>query len=163
MKILEAVIYFLCLYFTVASNVVNLTDSTIKQFLVDHPYTVIDFYATWCDHCKEFEPVYENISDMAKERKLPFVFAKMDANVNSRSKEKYDISAFPTLKVIVNGTAVTYKKELQPEPLLEYIMWKYNLRVIQLKNKQEILRIKAAKDLRVSFHIMLKPQKLIFV
>jgi len=131
-----------------AGNVVELNDTTFKQFLVDHPVAIIDFYATWCSHCKTFAPIFENISEISKERKYPFAFAKIDANINTKAKIKFDVTTFPSVKVIINNTIVTYKKDLDIEVLLDYAMWKYKLKVIQLKTKQEIAKVKQAKDIR---------------
>ena len=54
---------------------------------------VVFFYAPWCGHCKEFDPVYKKVAKKMLKNNENIVFAKMDGSAN-------DIPyMFPPLKV----------------------------------------------------------------
>jgi thiol-disulfide isomerase/thioredoxin len=110
---------------------------------------MVMFYANWCVHCKEFAPQFDYIGYLAIQQKLPFAFAKIEASDSAKVKAKYDIGAYPTLKIFINGTHITYKKEQTAEAIFEYCMYKYKNKVINLKTKQEVEKVKAERDLRV--------------
>lgn len=152
MKILVAVLCALWAINAQTTNITELDEDNFSKFLIDNPYSMVMFYADWCSHCKEFAPQYDYIGYLAKVQKIPFVFAKLEAKVAGKLKDKYDITAFPTLKIFINGTPIMYKKEHTAEAIFDYCMFKYKNKVINLKTKQEIDKVKAGKDLRVSLH-----------
>jgi len=55
---------------------------------------VIEFYATWCTHCKELAPIYERIAENLKDQK-DLVIAKMEAMNNEVPGLK--IEGFPLI------------------------------------------------------------------
>ena len=57
---------------------------------------VMFFYAPWCGHCKEFDPVFKKVAKKMLKNNENIVFGKMDGSSN-------DIPyMYPPLKVIMN-------------------------------------------------------------
>merc|ERR1712136_358548 len=64
---------------------------------------VIDFYATWCDPCKQIAP---KIEQMATE--FPNVlFLKVDIDQNDDAAKEYDITSMPTFLLIKDEKKVS--------------------------------------------------------
>eukprot|EP01001_Neometanema_parovale_P013127 NODE_948_length_1974_cov_96.878984_g898_i0.p1 GENE.NODE_948_length_1974_cov_96.878984_g898_i0~~NODE_948_length_1974_cov_96.878984_g898_i0.p1 ORF type:complete len:605 (-),score=189.69 NODE_948_length_1974_cov_96.878984_g898_i0:158-1921(-) len=65
----------------------------------------IEFYATWCGHCKSLRPVWELL---ATELKGKVKVAKIEANKNPDTAKRFAVSGFPTLVVVRQGLYYDY-------------------------------------------------------
>ncbi|KAG0166877.1 hypothetical protein DFQ28_006814 [Apophysomyces sp. BC1034] len=85
------------------SDVTVLTSKNFKQVALDTSKGVlVEFYASWCGHCKNLAPIYEKVgSAFANEANCEV--AKIDADVHKDIGTEYDISGFPTLKFFPAG------------------------------------------------------------
>ncbi|EEC14450.1 protein disulfide isomerase, putative, partial [Ixodes scapularis] len=55
--------------------------------------SIVEFYADWCGHCKEFSKVYKEVSKVLK-GVIPVIA------VNDESlAQKYSVKGYPTVKV----------------------------------------------------------------
>lgn len=69
---------------------------TFDQIVLDKTKDVlIEFYAPWCGHCKNLEPIYKELGKAVKKEKN-LVIAKMDATAND-IPEPYKVEGFPTI------------------------------------------------------------------
>ncbi|XP_026316939.1 protein disulfide-isomerase [Hyposmocoma kahamanoa] len=73
----------------VATNFDEVVFDTTKRVLVE-------FYAPWCGHCKQLEPIYEKLAEHF-EKDDDIIIAKMDATANELEHTK--ITSFPTIKL----------------------------------------------------------------
>eukprot|EP00232_Nephroselmis_pyriformis_P021761 CAMPEP_0182871546 /NCGR_PEP_ID=MMETSP0034_2-20130328/11189_1 /TAXON_ID=156128 /ORGANISM="Nephroselmis pyriformis, Strain CCMP717" /LENGTH=162 /DNA_ID=CAMNT_0025004105 /DNA_START=17 /DNA_END=505 /DNA_ORIENTATION=- len=82
-------------------------DNTIEDVV----FTLVEFYAPWCGHCKELAPKYEKLAAhfRAKHRKGEFMDVRI-ANFDLSDKDKtgdiakrFMITSFPTIKVFKRG------------------------------------------------------------
>ncbi|MGB1320416.1 MAG: thioredoxin TrxC [Vibrio gallaecicus] len=64
---------------------------------------VIDFWATWCNPCVGFAPVF---SDVATERAGSVRFVKIDTEAQQQLAAQYQIRSIPTVMVFKNGKRV---------------------------------------------------------
>lgn len=64
-----------------AGNVLQLTDSTLKDTITQNDVVLIKFYAPWCGHCKRLAPDYEKAADLLKEKGVSAVMAEVDCTV----------------------------------------------------------------------------------
>jgi len=70
--------------------------STFNSMVIDNNKDVlIEFYAPWCEHCKEFEPTYNEIAIRAKKLFPNVVVAKLNAIANEI--EGLILEGFPTI------------------------------------------------------------------
>jgi len=74
-----------------------------NNFTQANPFTVVEFYAPWCGHCKNLAPEWESAAKTLSEAKLdpPIVLANVDATEedNKPLATKYGVKGFPTIKV----------------------------------------------------------------
>jgi len=60
---------------------------------------VVDFCSSWCAPCKMFEPVFS----AAAERTPAVLFARVDADANTRITSRYVIRKVPTVALFRHG------------------------------------------------------------
>jgi thioredoxin 1 len=77
----------------------ELTKDNFRQTYESNNLVVIDFWAEWCGPCKNFEPVYERVSE-----KFPdVVFGKIDVESEKEISEHFSVMSIPTLMIIREG------------------------------------------------------------
>lgn len=64
-----------------------------------------------CGHCKQFAPEYEKIAQTLKENDPPVPVAKVDATVATNLASRFDVSGYPTIKILKKGEPVDYDGE----------------------------------------------------
>lgn len=71
----------------------ELTAEAFQQTLEDSEILFIDFWADWCGPCKQFAPVYEQVSGEHPE----ITFAKVDTEAERELAAAAKITSIPTL------------------------------------------------------------------
>jgi protein disulfide-isomerase-like protein len=86
------------------------TDENFEALLQDSKDKtwILEFYAPWCKHCQQYAPMYEE----AAERVPGLRFAKVDATAHTQVAEDYDVTGYPTLKMVRDGYVRNYRGAL---------------------------------------------------
>ncbi|KAG8009401.1 Polycystic kidney disease 1 like 1 [Nibea albiflora] len=90
------------------NGVLVLTDSNYDTFMEGKDTVLVEFYAPWCGHCKQFVPEYEKIAQTLKESDPAVPVAKVDATVATELANRFEVSGYPTIKILKNGEPVDY-------------------------------------------------------
>lgn len=86
------------------STAADTSDETFEDDVLNSPIPVlVDFSISGCAPCKRMAPV---IDSLAREYDGKLKIVKLDANINSATKEKYSVSAFPTFIIFSHGQPV---------------------------------------------------------
>ncbi|AXG80345.1 tetratricopeptide repeat protein [Streptomyces paludis] len=73
---------------------------------------VIDFWAEWCEPCKQLSPVLERL---AREYAGRFVLAKIDVDANQMLMQQFGIQGIPAVFAVVAGQALPLFQGAAPE------------------------------------------------
>lgn len=73
---------------------------------------VIDFWAEWCEPCKQLGPLLERL---AKEYNGRFVLAKIDVDANQMLMQQFGIQGIPAVFAVVVGQALPLFQGAAPE------------------------------------------------
>jgi thioredoxin len=89
------------------SAVIKVTDDTFEDLVLSASLgqpVLVDFWAQWCPPCHMLAPVLDEI---AAELGGRLIVAKVNADENQVTAQRYGILALPTLSVFRNGEMVS--------------------------------------------------------
>lgn len=72
---------------------IDVTETSFDQTITDNEIVFVDFWAEWCGPCRQFAPVYSEISEQHPD----VVFAKVDTEANQGLAAAAGITSIPTL------------------------------------------------------------------
>lgn len=91
-------------------NVLELTESNFSKIVdVTEGGVLVQFYAPWCHHCKEFLPEFESAAKTLGVLNSTVLLAKIDATKEAKLSSRYDIKGYPTLKYFKKNSHQDYK------------------------------------------------------
>ncbi len=102
--------------------VLAVTDATFVPVVVDRSQTVpvvIDFWATWCEPCKQLSPVLERL---AAEFGGRFLLATVDVDANPQLSQAFQIQSIPTVFAVLKGQPVPLFQGAQPEAQVRAVL-----------------------------------------
>ena len=122
--------------FPLEKDVMILTDSTFDKAVEKYEYLLVLFYAPWCGHCKKFHPEYEKAATVLRKEKL--YLAKVDATVEKKLAEKFEIQGFPTVKLFVKGEPIEYTGGRKESEVINWMRKKSGPATKDLKTAEEV-------------------------
>ncbi|NDL59054.1 tetratricopeptide repeat protein [Phytoactinopolyspora mesophila] len=95
--------------------VIDVTEATFQAEVINRSASVpvvIDFWATWCQPCKQLSPILEKL---AAEYAGRFVLAKIDVDANQQIAASAQVQSIPTVLAVIGGQAVPLFQGALPE------------------------------------------------
>lgn len=88
---------------TSSSNISDVTSQNFEtEVLESDKVVLVDFYADWCEPCKIFSPILEDIS-----KEYDFIkVVKVNIDNETDLAEHYGVASVPTLIILKNGKVV---------------------------------------------------------
>ncbi|RFU84293.1 co-chaperone YbbN [Streptomyces triticagri] len=80
---------------------------------------VIDFWAEWCEPCKQLSPLLERL---AVEYNGRFVLAKIDVDANQMLMQQFGVQGIPAVFAVVAGQALPLFQGASPEPEIRQVL-----------------------------------------
>jgi putative thioredoxin len=99
-----------------SAYVTEVTEATFQAEVIDRSMTVpvvIDFWATWCEPCKQLSPILERL---AQEYAGRWVLAKIDVDANQNIAQAAAVQSIPTIVAVLKGQPVPLFMGSLPEP-----------------------------------------------
>ena len=88
-------------------HAVPINEESFDDWLKNHHYTFVNFYAPWCIWCQRLEPVWEAFAEHVEAEQIPVSIVRVDCVENRDLCMKNKVQAFPMLRLFKDG-------EIQP-------------------------------------------------
>ncbi|MFH1675898.1 MAG: thioredoxin family protein [bacterium] len=80
----------------------NLTNENFDEALKNNNIVILDFFAPWCPHCRQFGPVFEKSSEKHPE----VLFGMVNVEQETELKSRFGVGGIPTIIAFREGTMV---------------------------------------------------------
>ena len=80
-----------------SEHIVEIDESNAQQLLIEESMTrpiVVDFWADWCEPCKQLMPILEKLAD---EYQGAFLLAKVNADEQQMLAQQLGVRSLPTV------------------------------------------------------------------
>lgn len=84
-----------------SNDVLILNDTSVESQIKKDNVLLLLVYASWCPHCKEFKPIYLELSKKVKNENLNYTIAVIEGDKNSNFSEAHNIQGFPTILLFI--------------------------------------------------------------
>jgi len=98
-----------------------LEPDTYDDFIASQAYTIVEFYAPWCGHCKSLAPEWAAAAGKTRKLKPAILLAKVDADAHRDLAERYGISGYPTIKIFENGAVSDYEGPREAKGIVSFV------------------------------------------
>ncbi|WP_045858837.1 thioredoxin family protein [Teredinibacter purpureus] len=108
-----------------SDHVVDINESNAQALLIDESFkrpVLIDFWADWCEPCKNLMPVLEKL---AVECGGAFLLAKVNADEQQMISGQFGVRSLPTVMVMKDGQPVDGFTGAQSEQQVRELLGKY--------------------------------------
>ena len=93
--------------------------ATYNDLIKDNKVVMIEFFATWCPHCKRMEPVVEQVRELVGDSAKIY---QLDIDKNSEAADNEQVTGTPTFILYADGKEVwRYSGEIDGNVLLQKI------------------------------------------
>lgn len=108
-----------------SANIVDITVENFQQVVLQesqHKLVMIDFWADWCEPCKDLLPILEKL---AAEYQQHLILAKVDCEAQQEVAGQFGIRSLPTVMLVKDGQPVDGFAGVQPEAQIREMLAKY--------------------------------------
>jgi putative thioredoxin len=108
-----------------SSSVIDVTDATFNAEVIDRSRTVpvlVDFWADWCQPCKQLGPILEKLANEAAGR---WVLAKVDIDANpglGQQLSRMGVQGIPFVAAVIAGQMLPVLNGAAPEPQVRQVL-----------------------------------------
>ena len=102
--------------------VIEVGEADFQAEVVDRSMTVpvvIDFWAEWCEPCKQLSPILEKL---AQEYDGRWVLAKIDVDAEQRLAQAFQVQSIPSLFAVVGGQPLPLFQGAVPEAQVRQVL-----------------------------------------
>jgi len=115
-------------------NVLVLDEKNFEETVKSNKFVLVEFYAPWCGHCKQFAPEYAAAAKQLKNANPPIPLAKVDATVETKLSEEYNVRGYPTIRLFIDGRDQEYTGGRLEQNIVTWVLKKAGPPAIRLED-----------------------------
>mmetsp|Transcript_93623 Transcript_93623/g.265085 ORF Transcript_93623/g.265085 Transcript_93623/m.265085 type:complete len:525 (-) Transcript_93623:53-1627(-) len=115
-------------------GVLVLDEKSFETAIKSSPFILVEFYAPWCGHCKQFAPEYAAAAKQLKQAKTPVPLAKVDATAEVKIAEEYNVRGYPTIRLFIDGRDQEYTGGRTEHTIVAWVLKKTGPPTVQLSD-----------------------------
>lgn len=93
----------------------DVTMESFEEAVDTHPLVILDFWAGWCQPCKVFAPIFEQLAELNPD----IYFGKVDTERAKDLAEAFQIRGVPAILAFKNGDLVFETSGILPPAQME--------------------------------------------
>ncbi|KAK4532571.1 hypothetical protein CCYA_CCYA12G3428 [Cyanidiococcus yangmingshanensis] len=125
---------------------VPLTAKTFDKQIASHRLALVKFVAPWCGHCKRMKDDWDAAAKALSDQKGLLV-GEVDATVETKLRDRFDIRGFPTIKLFVDGKPVAdYNGERTTDALVSFVKRQMTVPVVLVNRSAEVASLAVNKE-----------------
>ncbi len=97
---------------------IELTKENFTDIIESNDIVLVDFWASWCEPCKMFEPIFEKASD----KHTDVAFGKVDTEAQPEIAGAFGIKAIPTFMVFRDQIGLLSESGVLTEETLDSVI-----------------------------------------
>merc|ERR1740117_2402448 len=105
-------------------DVLVLNENNFEETIRGSPFILVEFYAPWCGHCKQFAPEYAEAAKQLKATVPPVPLAKIDATAETKLAEQYGVRGYPTIRLFIDGRDQEYTGGRTGQSIVTWVLKK---------------------------------------
>jgi len=105
-------------------GVLVLDEKSFEGAIKSNPFILVEFYAPWCGHCKQFAPEYAAAAKQLKGASPPIPLAKVDATAEHKLAEDYGVRGYPTIRLFIDGKDQEYTGGRTEQSIVTWVLKK---------------------------------------
>ncbi|KAF7489946.1 Endoplasmic reticulum resident protein 44 [Sarcoptes scabiei] len=149
-------ICFLSFASFINAHVVSLTSHDFDAFTARYELVFLNFYADWCHFSQLLAPIFEEV---AKKISIEFpdegkvLFARIDCEQESALGQRFHITKYPTLKIMMNGKLHKreYRGQRSTEAMAQYLRDLLKDPILPIHSHDEFSKIDEKKGAIVTY------------
>jgi putative thioredoxin len=101
---------------------IEVTDATFVEQVVEVSATVpvvVDFWATWCQPCRQLSPLLDKLAEEYDGR---FLLVKIDVDANPQVSGAFQVQSIPSVFAVLKGQPVPLFQGAQPEAQIRQVL-----------------------------------------
>lgn len=109
---------------TEEDGVLVLDEKSFEGAIKSNSFILVEFYAPWCGHCKQFAPEYAAAAKQLKGASPPIPLAKVDATAEYKLAEEYGVRGYPTIRLFIDGKDQEYTGGRTEQSIVTWVLKK---------------------------------------
>ncbi|MDC6486460.1 thioredoxin family protein [Methylophilaceae bacterium] len=116
------------------AKILELTKDNFKDTIENNKFVIVDFWAPWCEPCKNFTPIFEKAAENNKD----IVFGMVDVEKYPEIGEYFEVEKIPGILVVREKAGIHAQVgEIGAPAFDEIIKWARNYDMTSARDYME--------------------------